>query len=517
MSVTSIDAVTAFTPPPRQADPSSRAGDVERSFGPALERAYKEERPRETPAAKDASSKRDDGPAPPQVKSPESRHDEHGQRSDESEPAAENVAAGHEASSDQDDRPADDAAEISEEGAAAAAAAGEQVKPAKEVKVAAHVKDTAEKIAAAAKTGAEKTPAPKEESGAGDGQTKGEADAAEATGDLKGQVPAGDKSASDKAREASTKQVQPTNDQQAKANRAAKETAEPQQGGANAEHAATVTTATSVQSKGQSSASAEPTSPGAPSSKTAAKKSDSDDDKSVQQVTDKASGAATTAATQQVDQSSAAADAIAAPNVITPIESSKEQGASRPKAEAIGSANSSSRSTATLDRLAARAMRSGDSDNQTTGGTAVDRTRFVQRVEGAVRAAQQRDGRIQVRLSPPELGNLKIELAVQNGVMTAKLEAETPAARNALLDNLPALRERLAQQDIRVEKFEVDIRRDSGGSAGNGGAFDKQSGQPDSGRQDARPRPATTIAAAPAARQAAAASSATNAALDVRI
>jgi len=92
----------------------------------------------------------------------------------------------------------------------------------------------------------------------------------------------------------------------------------------------------------------------------------------------------------------------------------------------------------------------------------VDRARFVQRVSGAFRAAQERDGQIHLRLSPPELGTLRIEIAVKQGVLTARLETESAAARNLLLDNLPALRERLAEQEIRVEKFDVDVRDESG-------------------------------------------------------
>ena len=56
----------------------------------------------------------------------------------------------------------------------------------------------------------------------------------------------------------------------------------------------------------------------------------------------------------------------------------------------------------------------------TTTAGGVDRARFVGRVEGAIRAAHQRDGRVQVRLSPPELGSLRIELTVQHGVLSAQ-------------------------------------------------------------------------------------------------
>lgn len=99
--------------------------------------------------------------------------------------------------------------------------------------------------------------------------------------------------------------------------------------------------------------------------------------------------------------------------------------------------------------------------------------RFVQRVANAFRSAQQNEGEIQLRLSPPELGSLKIEIAVRHGMLTAKLETESVDARRALLDNLPALRQRLAEQEIRIEKFEVDIRRDSG--QGQSGTEDRQS------------------------------------------
>ncbi len=47
--------------------------------------------------------------------------------------------------------------------------------------------------------------------------------------------------------------------------------------------------------------------------------------------------------------------------------------------------------------------------------------------------------------------------------MTARVEADTPSARNLLLDNLPALRERLAAHDIKVQRFDVDLMDRSGG------------------------------------------------------
>jgi len=104
----------------------------------------------------------------------------------------------------------------------------------------------------------------------------------------------------------------------------------------------------------------------------------------------------------------------------------------------------------------------------------VDRARFVQRVGGAIRSAQQRDGQIQLRLSPPELGTLRINIVMKEGVLTAHLETETAAARTVLLDNLPTLRQRLAEQEIRIEKFDVDVGREGHQQTDNREADDRQ-------------------------------------------
>ena len=113
----------------------------------------------------------------------------------------------------------------------------------------------------------------------------------------------------------------------------------------------------------------------------------------------------------------------------------------------------------------AEAFRAAGSERTTT----VDPTRFVSRVARAIDFAQQRGGGpIEIRLSPPELGSLRVQIELKEGVLTASLEAETPAARSTLLDNLPALRDRLEQQQIRIEKFDVDVRDDSRGDQPEG-------------------------------------------------
>lgn len=107
----------------------------------------------------------------------------------------------------------------------------------------------------------------------------------------------------------------------------------------------------------------------------------------------------------------------------------------------------------------------------------VDATRFLQRVTRAFEAAQSRGGDVKLRLSPPELGAVQIELRVQDGVLSARLETENTAAKSVLLENLPALKERLAEQGMRIENFEVNV-----GSRGNGGTPDRPQDRPDEPR-----------------------------------
>jgi flagellar hook-length control protein FliK len=92
------------------------------------------------------------------------------------------------------------------------------------------------------------------------------------------------------------------------------------------------------------------------------------------------------------------------------------------------------------------------------GLSGVDRARFVQRVAKAFQRVGETEGEIRLRLSPPELGAVKLEVSLRDGAMFARMETETTTARNLLMDNLPQLKERLAEQNVRIETFEVEVR-----------------------------------------------------------
>jgi flagellar hook-length control protein FliK len=140
-----------------------------------------------------------------------------------------------------------------------------------------------------------------------------------------------------------------------------------------------------------------------------------------------------------------------------------------------GSSEALSRTTQGTHLSANQSAAPTDSGVDSDPVSTLDRARFVQRVTRAFQSAHARDGVIQLRLSPPELGSLRIAISTHQGVVSAKVEADTAAARNVILDNLPALRERLAEQQIRLEKFDVDVRRDGDQDTGNWNAQDRQS------------------------------------------
>lgn len=100
--------------------------------------------------------------------------------------------------------------------------------------------------------------------------------------------------------------------------------------------------------------------------------------------------------------------------------------------------------------------------------TQAERVRLVQRVARAFQVLGDGGGQVRLRLSPPELGSVRLDVTIRNGTMTAHLEAESAGAREALLDNLPALRERLAEQNIKLESFEVDLMKQSSQQAQDG-------------------------------------------------
>jgi flagellar hook-length control protein FliK len=499
MSVSTIDALLQIATPARTIEPPSRSADEGRAFGPALEQAYKAERPRESPpspetppAEQDDEFNVNDSPAS------YDRADEGGEAS--GEVVEETADAGADENAEKENESGEDEVIISESASALA-------KEVKAVVVAVEAKAALlEAEGAAAADGAEgadaEAPAPAPAAGAHRGDEKSlenKSAAAKRRTELSGEESekAGSKANGDTKR--------------AKAAALAIDAAE---------KVADVSTDELVAVEVQAVEAIEGVETAA--EEVSVQAGDDAEAREPRQAGSSTADGAERLKAPPVEQTAELAAAVERHVAqLEKVAGRKTSASEESAASAVEPVNApaSPRAAATLERLAASSLRRADNANQSEGGPQIDRPRFVQRVEGALRAAQQRDGRVQVRLAPPELGSLRIELAVQNGVMTAKLEAETPAARNALLDNLPALRERLAEQNIRVEKFDVDIRRDSqSGGGGNSGSHDRSGEHNDAGAQERRGRPAPTLpnkGLSPKTTRTA--NSVTDASLDVRI
>lgn len=112
--------------------------------------------------------------------------------------------------------------------------------------------------------------------------------------------------------------------------------------------------------------------------------------------------------------------------------------------------------------------------------TQAERVRLVQRVSRSFSRLGPMGGQINIRLHPPQLGSLNVQVRLEGRTMTAKLTTETSAARDAILESLPVLRGRLAEQGFQISSFHVEVADNNADAAsGNGnpqGAFDHSTG-----------------------------------------
>ena len=506
MPFSPLDALMQGAAPSRKVDPPLR-NDKPSAFAPTLEQAYHAEAPRTPQSA----------PAPPsKPKAEESSaqgKEEQSDRPTDDAVAAENgdgAIVAIENEQDAESQPDEqDAVEISAE-AAAAAGAAQNAKSVEEVTVVV-VKESDDSAEAVEQIDAE-----------GSADAKRQAEAAAAAAQLEGEVEAAaseEQATAEEAKEPVVSTLHSTRHRSKQNEGDGKGDAKAAAGSKGVETGKhpDVVVAEQIQSV-EETAEAKPV-----EEPVAATLEKSDADSREPSRSDLAEPKGDSKPANSNVDTKAVADAIPVADAANRVEAASSDAATSPPV-AVGvetttpGNEASPRTAAALDRLLASHSLKGSKETSDPSGTpTIDRARFVQRVEGAMKAAHQRDGKIQVRLSPPDLGSVKIELAVQNGVLSAKLEAETPAARNLLLDSLPALRERLAQQDIRIEKFDVDVR-DQGGNAG-GGPADQRTADQSADRQNGRPRSGqarTTVPApVPAPRGIAAASTASG--LDIRV
>jgi flagellar hook-length control protein FliK len=112
----------------------------------------------------------------------------------------------------------------------------------------------------------------------------------------------------------------------------------------------------------------------------------------------------------------------------------------------------------------------------------VNQDEALERIIGSARLTRAgTTSELTMKLDPDHLGMMRVKMSVdENNVMHARVQVETHEARTLIENNLYRLRESLADQGIKVEKFNVDVRQDQQGnqhqqqaSAGNSGEYDQ--------------------------------------------
>ena len=115
-----------------------------------------------------------------------------------------------------------------------------------------------------------------------------------------------------------------------------------------------------------------------------------------------------------------------------------------------------------------------ESPDQPREITQQERVRLVQRVARSFSRLGPDGGQVTLKLNPPQLGVLNVSIKIEGQTMTARLQTETTAARDVIIDNLPVLRDRLSEHGIEVEKFQVEVGQQedlASGSGQSGNAF----------------------------------------------
>lgn len=77
-----------------------------------------------------------------------------------------------------------------------------------------------------------------------------------------------------------------------------------------------------------------------------------------------------------------------------------------------------------------------------------------------VTVKDNRNGSFAVKLFPKELGNVNVNLVLENGIVNGKFLVENNEAKNLLLENIESLKEQLLESGVSVGEFSVNVRDD---------------------------------------------------------
>ncbi len=105
------------------------------------------------------------------------------------------------------------------------------------------------------------------------------------------------------------------------------------------------------------------------------------------------------------------------------------------------------------------ARSSGETPAAAQARPVLDMTRsdMSQKLSSFIQQASESGKAMRIRLDPPELGSLQIEVGRVNGQIVARIEVDNPTARALVFEQLQMLRDSLQQQGLRVDRLEVEI------------------------------------------------------------
>jgi len=184
----------------------------------------------------------------------------------------------------------------------------------------------------------------------------------------------------------------------------------------------------------------------------------------------------------------------------TETTSSSSQNGANAAATALSAGNTPTASNGPVSSFAPPGAMGPPLPDSMQGDANLNAARVGRALQSAI---NQNGGTVMLRLQPAELGMVRVQMSIQNGVVQAQLQAETPEARNMLTQQLSQLRDALQSQGLTVERLQVQSPNSSQDAnltnqdqqqSGNQGSADSRSrgyaqqenrDQPESGQQRA--------------------------------
>ncbi len=139
---------------------------------------------------------------------------------------------------------------------------------------------------------------------------------------------------------------------------------------------------------------------------------------------------------------------------------SQHRGSGDAKAIGAATATNSARDSAT----AKNARQAPPLDD---GVTQREQVRLIQRISRSFARLGPTGGQINLKLHPPQLGSLNVRVRLEGRSVTASLATESEAARAVITENLPVLRNRLAEQGFEVSQLQVELAENGSDASNN--------------------------------------------------